>query len=257
MSDQIKPHFKSVFLSDLHIGTKACKIKQLNEFLSSFTCDQLYLVGDIIDGWAIAKGNSHFPQDHVNAIRKFLTKAKNKTHIYYVIGNHDEFLRKYTDIIQSFGNVSFSNEFLHHTKDGKKFLVTHGDMYDTVTRHHRWVAQLGDSLYTILVEINSILNWIRAKFGLRYWSLAGYLKSQVKGALEFIYSFEQTVAFEAKKHGFDGVICGHIHVAADKQLNDLRYLNCGDGVESCTAIFELHTGELDVLQWKDIVSARS
>jgi len=248
-----KTHYKTVFLSDLHIATKACKINELQDFLSSFTCDSLYLVGDIIDGWAIAKGNSHFPQKHVNAIRKLLSKAKNGTKIYYVIGNHDEFLRKFNDMFSTIGNIYISDEFLFLSLKGQKFLVTHGDMYDTVTRYHAWIAHIGDTLYNFLVELNSLLNWARAKFGYGYWSLSGFLKNKVKTALEFVFSFEKSLAHECKKRKFDGVIAGHIHVASDKMIDDVRYLNCGDGVESCTAIVETLDGIIKVINWSELV----
>lgn len=246
--NKIKPHYKTVFLSDLHIGSNACKIKKLNNFLSSFTCDELYLVGDIIDMWAISRGDGVFTQNHVNVIRKFLTKAKNGTKIYYVIGNHDEFLRKYNDMFYSVGNIYFGNEFLY-TNNSKKYLVTHGDMYDVVTLYHKWVAHFGDWLYTLLVYCNTVLNSIRGYFGYNYWSLSGYLKTKVKNALEFIFAYEENLVSECIKQGLNGVICGHIHVAANKHINGIHYLNCGDGVESCTAIIEDLEHNLKIINW--------
>lgn len=234
----MKAHYKTVFISDLHLGSKSCKSKELSKFLSSFTCDELYLVGDIIDGWQMAKGKSFFPQDHVNIIRKLLTKAKRGTKIYYVIGNHDDFLRQYSDILHTIGNISVSNEFLFVANNGKRYLVTHGDLYDAVVLYHEWVARFGDSLYNFLVWLNTILNKLRSRYKLEYWSLSGFLKSKVKGALEFIYAFEDLVTKEAKRRNLDGVICGHIHYADKKIINGIEYWNDGDWTESCSAIVE-------------------
>jgi UDP-2,3-diacylglucosamine pyrophosphatase LpxH len=250
-----KHHFKTVFISDLHLATKVSKVEELDKFLASFTCEKLYLVGDIIDGWAISKGNGYFHQSHVNIIRKLLSKAKNGTLVYYVIGNHDEFLRNYTDFISSVGNIRIADQFEFTTVTGLRYLVVHGDKFDNIILLHKWLAHLGDSLYNILVTLNGWLNKIRQKFGFTYWSLAGFLKTKVKSALEFVYSFERTLSVEAKRKGFNGIIAGHIHVASDKIVDDIHYLNCGDGVESCTAIVETFDGELKIINWFDVVKA--
>lgn len=247
-----KIHYKTVFLSDLHLGSKACKSEALSNFLSSFTCDTLYLVGDIIDFWSMARSATYFPQEHINIIRKFLTKAKKGTKIKYVIGNHDENLRDYIDLSSTFGNIQLANEFDYEPMNGNIYLVTHGDLYDQVTLHHKWVAHLGDMAYTILVDLNTHLNRIRKKFNLKYWSLSGFLKNQTKSVLEFIYAFEDAVIYEAKKRGYSGVICGHIHQKADKDINGMHYLNCGDGVESCSAIIENDAGYLELIYWGDL-----
>lgn len=241
-----KKHFKTVFISDLHLGSKACKTYQLDKFLSSFTTDELFLIGDIIDGYQLTKRNSYFPQDHVNIIRKILTKAKNGTKVYYVIGNHDDFLRKYTDLIHSLGNIMIGNEFLFTSLLGKRYLITHGDMYDSIMKH-QWLVHLGDNLYTILVDINTILNNIRRKFGFGYWSLAGYLKTKVKQSLEFINNFESLLVHEAKRKGLDGVICGHIHHSSFKIIDDIEYYNDGDFCDSCSAIVEHFDGVIEVI----------
>lgn len=257
MTQKNKIHYKDVFLSDLHIGTPSCKIKKLNQFLSSFTCENLWLCGDIIDGWAISKGHSRFTQAHVNVLRKFLTKAKNGTKIYYVIGNHDEFLRTFNDEFNTVGNITFANEFEYTSASGIKYLVTHGDLYDSVIKYHKWVAHLGDNLYTLLVWLNTHLNWVRSKFNFGYWSLAGFLKTKVKSALEFINSYEENLCYAAQQRGYSGIICGHIHSSANKFINNIHYLNCGDGVESCTAIVINEEDILSIIEWDSIIKTES
>lgn len=247
----MKKHYKSVFISDLHLGSKSCKSDQLSKFLSSFTCEELYLVGDIIDGWQLSKGKSFFPQEHVNIIRKILTKAKKGTRIYYVIGNHDDFLRQYSDILFSIGNIHVANDFLFTSIIGKKYLVTHGDLYDAVVLYHEWVAKFGDTLYNLLVVINTAYNKIRSKFDLEYWSLSGFLKSKVKGALEFMCAFENLVTKEAKSRNLDGVICGHIHHPLMKYVNDIEYWNDGDWTESCSAIVEHMDGVMEIIYYTE------
>jgi UDP-2,3-diacylglucosamine pyrophosphatase LpxH len=247
----MKAHYKTVFISDLHLGAKPCKSEQLSKFLSSFTCEELYLVGDILDGWQMAKGKSFFPQEHVNVIRKLLTKAKKGTKIYYVIGNHDDFLRQYSDILHTVGNISVANEFLFTSIIGKKYLVTHGDLYDAVVLYHEWVAKFGDTLYNSLVWMNTILNKIRSRYNLEYWSLSGFLKTKVKGALEFMYAFEDLVTKEAKKRSLDGVICGHIHHPMRKIVNEVEYWNDGDWTESCSAIIEHTDGFMEIFYFNE------
>ena len=245
-----KKHYKTVFISDTHLGTKACNAELLSEFISSFTCDELFLVGDIIDGWQMAKNSAYFPQEHVNIVRKILTKAKKGTKIHYVIGNHDDFLRKFQDLIHTIGNIEIENEFIFRALNGKAYLVTHGDLYDTIVLYHRWLAHLGDTLYNWVVDVNNVVNRIRAYHGLNYWSLANFLKSRVKSALEFIYAYEGSIVKEAKKRGFGGVICGHIHVPAQKIIDDIEYWNDGDWCESCSAIVQHVDGTMEIIYWK-------
>lgn len=249
----MKKHYKTVFISDLHLGSKTCKSEMLSKFLSSFTCEELYLVGDVIDGWQLSKGKSYFPQEHVNIVRKLLTKTKKGTKIYYVIGNHDDFLRKYSDLFHTIGNISIGTEFLFTSSIGKKYLVTHGDLYDAIVKYHIWVAKFGDTLYTALVHVNSILNKIRSRFNLEYWSLAGFLKHKVKGALEFICTFEDLVSKEAKQRGLGGVICGHIHFPSRKIVNGIEYWNDGDWTESCSAIVEYHDGTMEIIYYNEFI----
>jgi UDP-2,3-diacylglucosamine pyrophosphatase LpxH len=244
-----KIHYRTVFLSDLHLGSKACKAEALSNFLSTFTCDTLYLVGDIIDFWAMSRSSTYFPQEHVNIIRKLLTKAKKGTKIKYVIGNHDENLRDYIDLASTFGNIKLANEFIFEQMNGQIYLVTHGDLYDQVTVHYKWVAKFGDIAYTLLVDLNTWLNRIRRRFKMDYWSLSGFLKNKTKSVLEFIYAFESAVVKEAKHRSCTGAICGHIHHPCIKMIDDMDYINIGDGVENCSAIVENDYGHLELIYW--------
>lgn len=246
-----KIQYRSVFISDTHLGTTYCQDEILSDFLSSFKCETLWLCGDIIDGWNLMKRRSHFPQDHVDIIRQLLTKAKKGTKIKYVIGNHDDFLRKYQDLVSSVGNIELANEFIFTSALNKKYLVTHGDLYDQVTLYHAWLAHLGDTLYNSIVDLNTVFNKIRRHFGMNYWSLATFLKTQVKSALEFIYAFEGAVIHEAKRRGLDGAIAGHIHSSADKQIDGLHYLNTGCWTETCTAVVEHYDGTIELINWSE------
>lgn len=246
-------YFRSVWISDIHLGTRGCKAEYLDNFLSSIECENLYLVGDIIDGWCMGRGPTYFPQEHVNIIRRFLNKARKGTNIFYIIGNHDEFLRRYHDFFDNdLGNISIADEFEHTTVDGKKLWVIHGDLYDGVTRYHKWVSHLGDRGYQFLIWLNRYFNTIRRRFGVPYWSLSAFLKHKVKRAVEFINSFETTVAKECGRRQYDGVVCGHIHHAEIKQIGNITYYNDGDWVESCTALVEHHDGKIELIQWHEV-----
>ncbi len=246
-----KPHYRSVWVSDVHLGTRGCKAAYLDDFLAAIECDNLYLVGDIIDGWAMSRGTIYFPQEHVNILRRFLNKARKGSRVTYVIGNHDEFLRKYIEDLAAlgFGNIRIVNECVHRTADNKTLWITHGDLYDVVIRYHRWLAYLGDRGYDFLLWLNRHFNWLRAKFGVPYWSLSAYVKNRVKQALEFINSFEETLARECASRGYNGVVCGHIHKAVMKTVGGVLYCNDGDWVESCTALVEHDDGRLEIIQW--------
>lgn len=247
----VKQHYRSVWISDIHLGTRGCKSEYLDNFLQSFKTDTLYLVGDIIDGWHLSRGSSYFPQSHIDILRRFLSKARKGTQVKFVVGNHDEFLRNYIDFFEGkdFGNIEIANEFVHTTADGRDLWVIHGDLYDTVTRYHKWVSHLGDISYNVLISVNGVFNYFRAKFGLGYWSLSAYLKHKVKQAVEFINSFEEALANECKKRGHAGVVCGHIHQAEIKDLDGVTYYNDGDWVESCTALVEDFDGNIEIVQW--------
>ena len=248
----MKHKYRTVWISDTHLGTRGCQAKYLDDFLVNIKCDTLYLVGDIIDAWHMGKGATYFPQSHVNVIRRVLTFAKKGTAVKYVVGNHDEFIRKLLDFELTWGNIEFANEFIHKTVDGKELLVVHGDLYDTVVRYHKWIAYLGDTAYTLLIETNRWFNIVRVKLNLPYWSLSAYLKRQVKGAVQFINSFDDALARECKNRNLHGVVCGHIHHAEIKEIDDVLYCNDGDWVESCTALVEHFDGKLEIIQWHKI-----
>ena len=239
------PHVRAIFLSDIHLGTRACQAERLLDFLRDHTSDYLYLVGDIIDFWAMSRG-IYWSDAQNTVIQKVLRRARRGEKIFLIPGNHDEALRDYPDI--SFGGIRVVPEWIHTTADGKRYLLLHGDEFDQVTRHHRWIALLGDAGYDALVRANVILSWIRRHLGIAgYWSLAGYAKRKVKKAVSFIFDFEQSVVHAVRARNLHGVICGHIHNAAIKTINDIVYVNCGDWVESCTAILEFHDGHLELV----------
>lgn len=238
--------YRSIFISDIHLGMGACRADDLCAFLKANDCEHLYLVGDIIDGWKI-KRSFRWPQSHSNVIRRLLTKAKRGTKITYITGNHDEFLREWVRFGLEIGEISIVNECNHVGVDGKRYLVTHGDMFDAVTVNHRWVSLLGDIAYTNLIRANVLYNRIRAKLGLGYWSLSSWLKKQAKQAVNFIFSFETHLAHHAKSRGYDGVVCGHIHTPEIKRIEDMLYLNDGCWVENCSAIVETFEGKMILL----------
>lgn len=239
---------RTLWLSDLHLGTVGCKAEHLVEFLKHNECETLYLVGDIIDGWKLA-ASWYWPQEHTNVIRKLLTKSKRGTRIYYVTGNHDEFLRKFVDYRLEIGNIRLINEAVHETADGRRLLVLHGDYFDVITRYHRWLAQLGDFAYEATMAANVWFNRVRQRIGLPYWSLSAYAKQRVKTAVSVISQFEEAVAHECRRRGLDGVICGHIHHAEIRDIGGISYHNCGDWVESCTALAEDFNGKLSLIRW--------
>ena len=204
--------YRSIWISDVHLGTPGCQARHLVDFLKAHDCEQLYLVGDIIDGWKL-KSNFYWPQEHTNVIRKVLTRAKRGTQVYYVTGNHDEFLRKFVGYGLALGNIQLVNERVHETADGRKLLVQHGDAFDVITRYHRWVALAGDLAYEAMMQANHQLNRARARLGMGYWSLSAFAKDRVKRAVNIVSRFEESVARECRRRGLDGVICGHIPVS--------------------------------------------
>ncbi len=250
----MKQKYKSVFISDIHLGTRGCKAEYLDNFLSSVECDNLFLVGDILDFWAMSRGATYFPQSHVDIIRRFLNKARKGTQVKYVIGNHDEMFRKYLDFLvgSDLGNIKIGDEFVHITADGRKLWITHGDLYDGVVRLHKWISHLGDIGYTLLISLNGYFNKVRKFFKRPYWSLSAFVKHKVKRAVEFINSFEDAVAKQCKKMGYDGVVCGHIHHAEIKDIDGITYYNDGDWVESCTALVEHFDGRMEIITWHEV-----
>jgi UDP-2,3-diacylglucosamine pyrophosphatase LpxH len=244
------PAVRSVFISDVHLGTRACQADSLLAFLREYPSNHLYLVGDIIDFWSMSRG-IHWSPAQNTVIQKVLKRARHGEQVVFVPGNHDEALRDYCET--AFGDIRVEREYVHETADGRRFLLIHGDDFDQVTRHHRWVAVLGDVAYNTLVRINGWLSRLRRLLGIAgYWSLAGYAKRRVKTALQFIFDFEDSVIHHVRERGLDGVICGHIHWAALKEVEGLIYANCGDWVDSCTAIVEHHDGRLEKVEWSAV-----
>ena len=241
------PKVRSVFLSDIHLGTRACQAESLLDFLREYSSEQTFLIGDIIDFWAMSRSICWTPAQNT-VVQKLLRRARHGERIVLVPGNHDEALRDYCGTV--FGDIEVASELVHETVDGRRFLLIHGDVFDQVTRHHRWVAILGDKAYEFLVRLNAQLSWVRRKLGIPgYWSLAGYAKRKVKTALNFIFDFEESAVHHARDRGLDGVICGHIHWATIREINGLTYINCGDWVDSCTAIVEHFDGRLELVAW--------
>ena len=240
---------RAVFISDVHLGTRACQAERLTAFLRAYPAEQLYLVGDIVDFWAM-KREVRWTRAQNTVVQKILRRARSGERVTFVPGNHDEALREHVGI--TFGDIRVERECIHLTAEGKRYLVLHGDEFDQVTRHHRWLAVLGDKGYDLLVRINGMLSWLRRRLGIAgYWSLAGYAKRRIKTAVNFVTDFEACVAHAVRERGLDGVICGHIHVAAMREVDGIAYVNCGDWVDSCTAIVEHHDGRLELIEWKD------
>jgi UDP-2,3-diacylglucosamine pyrophosphatase LpxH len=242
---------RSVFISDVHLGTRGCQAELLLDFIKHMECDTLYLVGDIIDGWKLKSG-WYWPQSHNDVLQKILRLARKGVTVVYVPGNHDEAARDYCGI--HFGGVIIARDHIHETADGRRFLVTHGDEFDGVVQHARWLAFLGDWSYRTILTLNTVFNLVRRKMGFGYWSLSAYLKVKVKNALQFIENFETAVADEARRRGVDGVICGHIHKAEMRDIQGITYVNDGDWVESCTALVEHMDGRLEILEWAKLRS---
>ncbi len=239
---------RTLFLSDIHLGTRGCQADMLLEFLKLHDADTIYLVGDIVDGWRL-QTRWYWPQSHNDVVQKLLRKARKGTRIVYVPGNHDEFLRSYYGA--HFGGVEVKEHDIHETADGRRMLVIHGDQYDMVVRHAKWLAHLGDWAYTFALGLNTVFNLVRRKLGFGYWSLSAWAKMKVKNAVNFIGTFEETLCNEAKKFNVDGVICGHIHHAEMHDKFGISYLNTGDWVESCTAIAESRDGTFELIRWTE------
>ncbi len=239
-------HYRALFVSDLHLGTKACQAEAFLDFLRVSEADRIYLVGDIIDFWRIKRG-VYWPQSHNDVLQKLLRKSRKGTDLVFIPGNHDEALREYCG--QRFGGIAIERNTIHVGRDGRRYLVMHGDEFDVVVRYAKWLALFGDWSYTLALWANTHFNVIRRFFGMPYWSLSAYLKQKVKRAVNYIGEFESALAQEARRHGAQGVICGHIHHAAMRQVGDVVYINAGDWVESCTAIAETTEGTFEIIRW--------
>jgi UDP-2,3-diacylglucosamine pyrophosphatase LpxH len=239
---------RTLFISDVHLGTKGCQAALLLDFLRRYDADTLYLVGDIVDGWRL-KAGWYWPQAHNDVVQKLLRKVRKGARLIYVPGNHDEFLRDFLG--SHFGGIEIADAAIHQAADGRRYLVIHGDQFDIVVRHARWLALLGDGAYTAALFINTYLNIVRRRLGLTYWSLSAWAKLRVKNAVSYIGRFEDLLSVEARRHGADGVTCGHIHHAALHDDFGIRYVNTGDWVESCTAVVEHYDGALELVRWAD------
>ena len=246
--DSITFDFRTVWISDIHLGTKDCKAKELLEFIKHCRAKKIYLVGDIIDGWALKK-RWFWPQEHNDVIQKLLRQARKGTEVIFIPGNHDEFARQFCGL--NFGGIQVKHDDVHVTADGKKLWVTHGDLYDNIMQYARWLAFIGDRAYTFALWLNRVFNKIRLKLNYPYWSLSQYLKHKVKAAVSCITAFEDLLIREAKNKQCDGVVCGHIHKAELRIIDHITYANDGDWVESMTALIENHDGSLQIIDWNE------
>jgi len=241
-----KKRFRTVWISDIHLGTRGCNAAMLVDFLRSMECETLYLVGDIVDGWRLRKG-WYWPDAHNEVVRRILKMAHRGTRVVFVAGNHDEILRDYAGL--TFGGVELALEAIHVTADGRRLLVTHGDEFDGVVLYARWLAFLGDRAYELLLRANIVFNAIRRRLKMPYWSLSSYMKRRVKNAVQFVCSYEEAIAHEALNRGMDGIVCGHIHCAEIREISGIAYYNDGDWVESCTALVEDAQGQISIVDW--------
>ena len=238
--------YRALFISDIHLGTRGCQSRMFLDFLKEVDADTIYLVGDVVDGWRL-KTNWYWPQEHNDIVQKLLRKVRKGVRLVYVPGNHDEFMRDYLGT--HFGGIEVVDRTIHESASGQRYLVVHGDSFDVVVRHARWIALLGDWAYEAALLLNARVNFVRRRIGLTYWSLSQWAKLKVKNAVNFIGDFERALVLEAQRHGVDGIICGHIHHAAIEDRSGIRYINCGDWVESCTAVVETYDGAFEIIRW--------
>lgn len=245
-------HFRTIWISDIHLGTSGCQAEYLLDFLKSHESETLYLVGDILDGWQLRKG-WYWPQTHNDVVQKILRKGRKGTRVVFIPGNHDESVRQFIGL--SFGDIEVHEDAIHTLANGKRLWVTHGDLFDGVMQHARWLAYVGDNAYSLILKLNRWFNAIRVRLGLPYWSLSQYLKHQVKNAVNFISAFEHVMTEEARRRECDGVVCGHIHKAEIRDINGILYANDGDWVESLTALVEDFEGNIRIIHWHRRIEA--
>lgn len=239
---------RSVFISDVHLGSRSCRIEYLHDFLKQVDTEYLYLVGDIVDLWSM-KRSFFWPQAHNNVVRLILSKAKQGTNVIYIPGNHDEVFRDFVG--HDFGNLQVRRNAIHTTADGRNILVLHGDEFDSDIKCAAWLGFVGHHAYEAILSLNRRVNWLRGQLGFPYWSLAAYLKSKAKTAVKYIERFEHSAVDAAKRRGLDGVLCGHIHRPKIADVEGLKYMNCGDWQESCTTLVEDIRGEITLMHWSD------
>jgi UDP-2,3-diacylglucosamine pyrophosphatase LpxH len=242
------PAYRSVFISDTHLGTRGCRSDFLADFLRRASCEYLYLVGDIIDGWRLRK-SWYWDEHHDDVLRQIVCLARSGTQVTYIPGNHDEMFRAWLPLGLEISGIKLRPEAVHVTADGTRLLVMHGDEFDSVVRYAKFLALLGDWAYTFALAVNRYFNACRRRLGYPYWSLSAWLKRQVKEAVKAVDRFEHALAHEAERRGFDGVVCGHIHHAQMRKVGGVWYINDGDWVESCTALVEHHDGRLELIDW--------
>jgi UDP-2,3-diacylglucosamine pyrophosphatase LpxH len=245
---QARPTYRTIFISDLHLGTRGCRVDFLADFLRRTSAEQMYLVGDVIDGWRLRK-SWYWDAGHDEVLRLILEQARGGVEVTYIPGNHDEMFRAWLPLNLEIAGIRLRPEAVHVTADNRRLLVLHGDEFDSVVRYARFLALLGDGAYATALVVNRWFNGVRRRFGYPYWSLSAWLKRQVKQAVMFVDHFEVAVAGEAHRRGFDGVVCGHIHHAQMREVGGVLYLNDGDWVESCTALVEHHDGRLELIDW--------
>jgi UDP-2,3-diacylglucosamine pyrophosphatase LpxH len=250
----MQPKYRTISISDIHLGSRGCKAELLCNFLKHNTAETIFLVGDIIDGWRLKK-RWHWPQEHSNVIRKILTAAKRGAKVKYIAGNHDEELRKWLHFIPAVGNVEVFNRYDYTGLNGRRYLVVHGDMFDTLMHvgSGRLIMNVGDWLYDVIIVLNDIWSAVRARLGLRYWSMSKWIKQNTKQAVSYVLDFEKLLADYCKSKGYDGIICGHIHTAEIREINGITYMNDGDWVESCTALVEHWNGEWEIVHWNTLL----
>lgn len=241
--------FKTIVVSDVHLGTNGAKAKEIVRFLKHHSCENLILNGDIIDGWRLRKSGT-WKRKHTRFFSRVLKMIeKENTKVFYLRGNHDDFLDQILPL--TFGNLKIQKDMIYES-NGKKYFITHGDIFDSITTHFRWIAYLGDAGYTFLLWLNRLLNYHRQKRGLPYFSLSQYVKGKVKSAVSYIDSYEEELSKIAKFKGCDGIICGHIHKAENRMINGVHYLNSGDWVETMSALVELYDGSWKIINYNDL-----
>lgn len=245
--------YKTICISDFHLGSKDSQADLLNNFLKHNTCENLFLVGDIIDGWKIQQNKWKWRQSHSNVVRRILGMGKHGVKVTYITGNHDEFLRPFVRQIFNMGNLSIVNQTEYRDIDGRRLLIVHGDMFDGITRMAPWIGFMGDKAYDVALWVNTHFNYWRHKMGFGYWSLSQYLKLKVKKGVDFIFKYEKTIIEYCAKHNYDGVICGHIHTPDIKTINGILYMNDGDWQETCSALVEHHDGRWEIIYWTKLL----
>ncbi|MEM1043001.1 MAG: UDP-2,3-diacylglucosamine diphosphatase [Bacteroidota bacterium] len=245
-------YFRTIWISDLHLGTRGCQADAVLDFLRHTDSERLYLVGDLVDGWALRRG-WHWPQAHNDVVQKLLRKARKGTQVVYVPGNHDDFAHHFTGL--TFGEIEITRDAFHDTADGRILLVLHGDQFDGAVRLAPWLSHVGARAYEATLALNTGINRARRAFGRPYWSLAGYLKGKTKKAVQYVAGFEEAVARRARERDVDGIVCGHIHKAELRPIGGILYANCGDWVESCTALVEHDDGRLELVRWPALPEA--